>query len=573
SGQARMAIAHRTILIALALAATARGYAVSGQDQQSADAQTAVIEGTVLNIQNSRTIPHAVVNLRQTRGGQSKATRSDGNGHFVFRNVDAGSYRLTAERQGFFSDDRKREYQPVIDVSAGEHVKNVPVRLMPAAVLAGEIVDEFNDPVQDIEVRALAMRVRLGQMYLNQAGKMTTDDRGQYRIAGLHPGKYYLVAEYKHGNATADAIKTALAEQLATAPQANARPGPNAALVQVDVPDPAFTYPPMFYPATGSFQQAQPVSLRPGDEVAANFVLISTPVVSIRGRVTNGINGAPAGTASVSAYWTPYMESDGMPARVSPQDGTFEIRGVAPGTYTLRGSYTEDGLSYAGEQTVEVGDQGAQNVEVSVLPDFAAAGHVTVAGIQRNPLGRVVIEFAGEGLLPRIFTSARAPEYKFETQLRPERRYRAVIRNLQEDYYLKSVTLAGHDVPPDNVVVSGRRGEIELVLSPAGGHVEGLLFDAKDQPTRGSVLLAPDVPEPGPPDLFRRTSADGKGKFTFRGIAPGSYRVVAMESLNLDTEINSPDFFRTIGNRGQNLIVEENGKYSVAIKLEVSESR
>jgi hypothetical protein len=571
-----MAIAHRTILIALALAATARGYAVSGQDQQSADAQTTVIEGTVLNIQNSRTIPHAVVNLRQTQGGQSKATRSDGNGHFVFRNVDAGSYRLTAERQGFFSDDRKREYQPVIDVSVGEHVKNVPVRLMPSAVLAGEIVDEFNDPVQDVEVRALAMRVRLGQMYLSQAGKMTTDDRGQYRIAGLHPGKYYLVAEYKHGDSIADAVKTAIAEKLV----ARGQPGgaKSGEVLRVDVPpetpEPPYTYAPLFFPATGDFQQAQAIGLNAGDETAANFVLISTPVVSIRGRVTNGLTGAPAGTASVSAYWTPYMESDGIPGRVSQEDGRFEIRGLAPGTYTVRASSTADGQPYTGEQTVEVGSLGAQNVEVPVLPDFAAAGHVTIVSSLRNPLGRaVIIEFAGEGLMPRILSSARPPEYKFDALLRPERRYRATIRNLQEDYYLKSVALAGHDVPPDNLVVSGTRGDIELILSPAGGHLEGLLFDAKDQPTRGSVLLVPDVPDPGPPDLFRRTNADGKGKFTFRGIAPGSYRVVAMESLNLDTEINNPDFLRTIGNRGQNLIVEENGKYSVALKLDVSESQ
>jgi hypothetical protein len=184
-------------------------------------------------------------------------------------------------------------------------------------------------------------------------------------------------------------------------------------------------------------------------------------------------------------------------------------------------------------------------------------------------MGRVVIEFAGEGLMPRVFTSARIPEYKFDAQLRPERRYRAIIRNLQDDYYLKSVALSGHNVPPDNIVVNGTRGDIELVLSPSGAQIEGSLFDSKDQPTRGSVLLVPDVPEPGPPDLYRRTSADSKGKFSFRGIAPGSYRLVTMESVNLDSEINTPDFARTIGNRGQGLIVDESGKYTVSLKLDV----
>ena len=110
--------------------------------------------------------------------------------------------------------------------------------------------------------------------------------------------------------------------------------------------------------------------------LAGNFLLISAPVVSIRGRVTNGMTGGPPVGASVSALWTPYMGGDGIPAQVSKQNGAFEIRGLAPGTYTLRASFIEDKLAFEGEQTVEVGNQGAQDVQIAALPDFAAAGHV-----------------------------------------------------------------------------------------------------------------------------------------------------------------------------------------------------
>jgi hypothetical protein len=78
------------------------------------------------------------------------------------------------------------------------------------------------------------------------------------------------------------------------------------------------------------------------------------------------------------------------------------------------------------------------------------------------------------------------------------------------------------------------------------------------------------VPDPGPPDLFRRTSADSKGNFMFPGVRPGSYRVLAVENSSLEDEINDPDFLRTIANRGESLMVEENGKYSVTLKLEGS---
>jgi len=561
-----MASALRTILIVSALASP-----LAAQTTPE-DLPPAIIEGSVINIQNSRTVPRASVTLLRVKGTGTKSQRCDSSGHFMFQNVEPGSYRLMAQRQGFFSDASKREYQPIVDVAAGEHVKNMPVRLMPAAVVSSEVLDEYNDPVPDVEIRLLEIQRKLGQMDLRAAGKAITDDRGQYRVAGLHPGKYYVVAEYKPNNASMEALKSMIAEKLLERRPVNSVPQnePLRFDATQESGEPAYTYAPLFFPATSDFQQAQALRLNPGDEVATNFLLISAPVVSIRGKVTNGLTGGPPTGASVAAFWTTYIQGEGMPAQVSSEDGTFEIRGVAPGTYTLRADFNQDKQIFEGEQTVEVGNEGAQNVQISALPDFDAAGHVTISGTPDHPPRRVLIEFAGEGLIPRVRASASFPEFKFEAQLRPDRHYYARALNLPEDYYLKSVAISGHEMPPDDVLVSGTRGDMELTFSAAGAQVEGVLYDSKGEPTRGSVLLAPDVPQPGPPDLYRRTSADSKGKFTLHGVAPGSYRLVALESLNLDAEINEPDFLRTIGNRGQNLSVEENGKYTVALKLESS---
>jgi hypothetical protein len=438
----------------------------------------------------------------------------------------------------------------------------MPVRLMPAAVVSGEVLDEYSDPVQDAEIRLLVVQMRLGQMSLRVAGKAMTDDRGEYRIAGLHPGKYYVVLEYKSKALT---TLNSIVETVNALQKTTDRQGKPIKVEMPGVPDPAYTYSSLFFPSTSDFLQAQSLKLGPGDEIAANFLLISAPVVSIRGTVLNGMTGRPTPSASVAAFWTPYMEGDGIPASSKP-DGSFEVRGLAPGTYTVRASFMQDKLGFEGEQTIEVGDQGAQNVQIAALPDFVASGHVAIVD-EKNAIRRALIEFAGEGNMPRVRASANYPEFRFDAQLRPDRRYRTAVRNLPEDYYVKSVAISGHDVPPDNVVVGGTRGGMEIVLSPAGARIEGTLFDDKDEPTRGSILLVPDTSEPGPPDLFRRASADSKGKFTLRGVAPGSYRLLALESVNLDSEISDPDFQRTIGNRGQGLMVEESGKYAVSLKL------
>jgi hypothetical protein len=504
--------------------------------------------------------------LEGMHGTGSKSVRADGNGHFLFQHVEPGQYRLMAERQGFYSDESKREYQPMIEVAAGQYLKSVPVRLMPTAAVSGEIVDEYSDDVQNVEVTLLATEMRLGQMFLRPAAKAITDDRGQYRIAGLRPGRYYLVAEYQ-SKKPADTLVANITAGVTEQTNLSRRSEPVKVEVVQDTPDPPFTYAPLFYPATGDFKQAQALRLNAGDEASANFTFISAPVVSITGRVINGMTGAPAGTAAVSAFWSEYMQGEGIPARVSHENGAFEIHGLAPGSYTVRASFTEDKQTYAGEQTVEVGPHGAQNVEIAALPDFDLSGHVSLAGTPRTQPSRFLVEFVGAGLLPRVRASANFPEFKFEAQLRPEKRYYANVRNLPEDYYLKSVAISGHEVPADNVVVTGTRGNLELVLSPNGAEIDGVLFDEKDQPTRGSVVLVPDLPDPGPPELLRRTAADSKGKFSFRGVRPGTYRMVALESLEVEEELSQPDFARRIAARGESLTVEESGRYVVNARL------
>ena len=91
-----MASALRTILIVSALAIP-----LAAQTTPE-DPPSAIVEGSVINIQNSRTIPRATVTLLHLKGTGSKSQRADGSGHFIFKNVEPGIYRLMAERAGIF---------------------------------------------------------------------------------------------------------------------------------------------------------------------------------------------------------------------------------------------------------------------------------------------------------------------------------------------------------------------------------------------------------------------------------------------------------------------------------------
>ena len=64
--------------------------------------------------------------------------------------------------------------------------------MLPTAVIAGRVTDEDGDPMQG--VRVLVQRKKPGKAGREAAGTEATNDLGEYRIAGLFPGQYWVVA-------------------------------------------------------------------------------------------------------------------------------------------------------------------------------------------------------------------------------------------------------------------------------------------------------------------------------------------------------------------------------------------
>jgi hypothetical protein len=513
--------------------------------QQAAASGHATVEGTVVNAINSRQLPRAGVLLRDSQNPNNTAwTRADDTGHFLFKNVDAGTYRVSGDRQGFFFDNRKNIAQTYVDVPADGHVGNVLVRLVPFGVISGRIVDEKNDPIQHAETRLYAWDFVRGRRVLTSKGSTATDDRGEYRLAGVRPGSYFLLASY-------DFKKEWLRSM-----------GDVAKTTRPDI-----AYLPEFFPGTTDFREAQQLTVKAGDEVLENFSFSSHPAVSIHGRVVNGISGQPISKAAVTATWA------NIPAGVDPinaqagEDGTFEIWGLAPGSYTLRTSFQDQGENYAGQQQIEVGSAGVSQAEIAGMPDFEMKGSVTIEGTQPPPIRYVSVEFMTVGDSPfNIFrVGAGSPNFQIQGKLHLETHYRVNAVNLPDEYYLKSIKVAGREVPKNDVVVTAKHSQLELVVSPAGGHVEGTVLDFKNQAVRSSyVMLAPDVAEIDP-DQILQSRSDANGKFVLRGVPPGSYKLIAFEDVNVNELMAQPDILKRSVDQGQVLNVAESGKYNFAI--------
>ncbi len=529
---------------------------------------TATIEGMVVNAQNERVIPRATVLARNVKNANDVTSiRADDSGHFSFANLKPGAYRLTADQPSFYVDTHRRMFQPVVDVAAGELRKDVVVRLQPTAVVTGQIVDEHNDPMEHVQIKLLAREYHKGRMSLTLAGLGLTDDRGEYRIYEVRPGNYYLLAEVN------PALRKKGVEVIATTGVTGVID--RSGLRKEDggpVPASANTFPPLFYPATTDFLEAAPLPIHPGDETHADFVFFSTPSVSVKGVVLNGVTGERVNNAAVAAYWTDiFGGAGGNIAGVSKPDGTFEIPGMAPGRYTLRTSFSAADQGYTGEQVVEVGVHGLENVSLSGEPDYDVEGRVVFEGDGGKQLKRVSVDFAPLRIAAAFRVSTEGKDFAFDGRLRPDEQYTVNVPNLPADDYLKEVRMEGHTVERNQVKGTGPHGKLELVVSPKGGHIEGLVVDQKDQPISASVLLIPDSDHRTYYDLFRRARSDREGKFTLRGVPPGTYMVIAFDGLDPDELINDPELLKNYQDRGQTVLVDEGGHYAPLVTVILAE--
>jgi hypothetical protein len=537
----------------------------SSSNQPTASIPYASIEGQVIDAQNSRPIPWANVVVRNAKkNSDARSFAADSGGHFLATNIRPGSYVLVADHAGYFANPYKRAFQPTIEVSAGQEMKGVLLRLLPTAVVAGQIVDENSLPLVHVEVKLLARTFIHGRMRLAVLGMGITDDRGEYRLYSIQPGDYYLLAEIN------PKLRTKNIELIATSGLVGVLERSNISDPMAGAkPDQPITYAPSFYPGTSDFLQAEALPVAAGDEAHVNFVCYSARSVSIKGTVVNGTTGGHAGNATVAAYWTDVLgEAAAIPAETK-SDGSFEIRDLAPGRYTLRTSYSDLEGSYSDQREVEVGVHGLENLLLAVERDSAIEGQIVLSAPTPDfRASSVAVNFSPAGMTGDFRVVATAPRLDFAGSLKPGEHYRVSTASLPGDYYLKTVRVSGHDLLDlNNVTAAGPHEQIELVLNPSGGHVEGTVFDREDQPVSGYVLLVPEEANRNNSDLFRRARSDSKGKFILRGIPPGSYKLIAFEGYDAEELINFPDRLKEIEDRGERITITEGGKYSPVLKL------
>jgi hypothetical protein len=235
--------------------------------------------------------------------GPPPAGTTGEDGQFRFDAVAPGTYRLQVSRPGLAPVLNPFE-QPAIVVTAGQTTRAADVPLQKGGAITGRVVDARGEPVPEMLVR-LEPTTRSTPPLVSQPGR--TNDIGEFRVAGVAPGSYYLVA----------------------APQ------PSMPFASVPPTSPR-GFIPTFYPAALEQSAAQPIDLSAGQTMSGLELTMQTGrLFRVSGIVVDEA-GTPVADANVTAMRQPGSASVGPAAMArTGANGSFLLAGIQAGTYRL----------------------------------------------------------------------------------------------------------------------------------------------------------------------------------------------------------------------------------------------
>ncbi|HZR24049.1 MAG TPA: carboxypeptidase regulatory-like domain-containing protein [Vicinamibacterales bacterium] len=307
---------------------------------------TAVIRGRVIVAGSDHPLSKVQVRAVSSALGVNKAAMTDGSGRYAIAELPAGKYVVSAAKPNYvfanFGERRPMGAGQPIDVADGKTIDRVDFALQRGGAITGKIVDEFGDPVADVQVVTMRYGYVNGERRMQPTGGFAnTNDLGEFRLFGLQPGQFFVSATLRNNNFGSDTTdRTA--------------------------------YQPTYYPGTGNVAEAQRITIQSGQTVSGiNMMLLPVTANRVSG-VALDSNGRPMTGAFVSATQRGNFMGVNTGARVNA-DGTFTIAALPPGEYTLRAG---NGAPETAVADVTVDGSDVTDVQLVVHPPSIMRGRI-----------------------------------------------------------------------------------------------------------------------------------------------------------------------------------------------------
>jgi protocatechuate 3,4-dioxygenase beta subunit len=527
--------------------------AQSGPTAESEDKTSASIDGSVVKDPGDQPLKKATVQVvSDEEGGSSYTAVSDSEGQFGISSLQPGRYRIFVERSGFIEVDKSGHRLPgtALSLQAGQRIKDLQLRMLPAAVVTGRVVDEDGDPMPNVEVSVLHYGYSSGHRELEQERSERTNDVGEFRIGGLLSGRYFISAS--------------------PAPDFSSAPPAQQSTENVAKPD--MGYVTTYYPGTNDRSQATPLDLHPGDQVPIDFTLVPTRTFRVRGSVA-GARGVGDGHAVVMLHPKEFNEI--FSAAEVDKDGNFEIRGVAPGSYTITVMRSTGETAQVSHQDLEVVASDVNGLRLVPVQSSQIHGQLQIEGARRLDLSQLAVLLRPKNgndsaVIMGSEQGRLKPDGSFELKDVSPGTYTVTIAGgstLLRDCFLKKVVAGGHDVTATGLVVpDGAAFSMNVIVSPSGPSILGTVLNDKNQPVGNATVVAvPDPAHQSQLDRYQQAVTDQHGRFTLHGLNPGSYTVFAWEHVE-EGAYYDPDFLKEYEHGGEAVNLAEGTRQTVLLK-------
>ena len=500
--------------------------------------RTYTISGTVVSAATGTPLAQTRVTLIDTNNSRNAASLLTGEGgRFTFPRLGPGKYSLQGSRRGYLTSGYQQHEQFWSAIVTGEELEteNLQLRLMPAAVLSGKVLDETGEPVRGAEIKLYMEQHANGMTRVMPAGNTQANDLGVFEFFSLSPGKYFAAVSARPWYAV---------HPPSAAPDNTGSP-PVLVDKSLDV-----AYPITYYGGTTSSEEASPILIKGGDREEIEISL--APVESLHLLFHIPEEGQQ------QAFQVPVLEKhafdsvDYIPVQgvnpVSP--GVMELTGVPAGKYTVRlpagqgqaAKFTEADIRNDGQELETNKAESAASMSLTVhLPNGEPVPKHLALGLQ-NDRGQIAAFSPVSTDGQASFEDLAAGSYRIIAARTPEKAY-AVGRILEN----------GQAVGPNVNLSEGAELQLNVTLIEGVASVEGFVKRG-DKPASGIMVVLIPASLELQQDLFRRDQSDTDGSFSLPDIIPGTYTVTAIEDA-WDFDWSQPNRLARYAQNGQSVTV------------------
>ena len=494
---------------------------------------TATLTGSVLTEDNS---PVSGAHVTLTAPGfQAKETETDERGRFTFANVPEDSVELRASAANFleavYGEARPGSPATPIRLRAGARFE-VLIHVLRESVIGGSVLNDDGQPVAGIKVWATRLRpLSDGEELQLPIRSAETDDRGNYRIKGLPPGRY-IVFGYRD-QSVGEFHRTNSSGQDEIVKESG-----------------------LYYPYATGPDEAERFSLEIGEErLGLDLHLHLVPVTHITG-VVRFANGQPCPNAWVRLLPANQVVVQNSTANVAGIDGRFELTGVAAGDYEMVVNSNISGSQGRIEPLwafTAISSNGRTPAEITLVlePASTVSGRVVFDGRSTSRPSAASIQLWLQNIsgsatydVPSAFSIDPDGRFIFKGVPRGHFMIGVQRESTPAEWTIKTEFLDGRDILDFPFDIDSHEAVDGIVITFTDRQTElsGTVVGADGKPNADATILVFAADERFWTPRSRRIEQarpDVNGQFSFRDLPAGEY-VVALAEPGL---FGRPDSF------------------------------